>query len=169
MNGTYCSIILGVCSFLLTILFWYALWIRVRVIRLKEDLYRLGGYLEAAAAAAWRDDDPAYRATAAEIKAFAGVADRISVATAAYTIWASHQLADPLRPGLVKSDDPLFQKLLDSYRNRLFKRISDYLIFETLGGWVIGLLLWILPQVSRRQIRREAVQSFEPMEMMGVS
>ncbi len=162
-------IMLGLCSFTLTLLIQYAIWTRLRVIRLRNDLRRFAAELHTAALSAGRTGDRAFLDEMRSMEAHIALADGYSVAAASYLLWAVHKYPELFGAQAVRSDSPSFQTILDRSHNRLVRRIADYMTHETLGGWLAAGVLRFLPRSSRRDIRREAAESFRPTNLVCVS
>lgn len=125
----------------------YSLWIVVRVLLLRQDLYDLRDHLFDEAAKIGALKDPAYRDLRNTLNGLARIADRVNIPTA-----VSIAIQEPPRRGDTPTGRPEspredVQHLVDVVYDRLSQRLLRYLLLETAPGWVLLLafLVALLP------------------------
>lgn len=135
----------------------YAWWVKVRIIRLREDIYDKRDWLFDTAARLDSFSDPAYKAARIHLNSIAGIAKFLSVQVVAF-LSTQGQLKDAPR---IKSDNPELQAAINDVFRWSAERIARYLLKETLSGWVIyGLLSGFNPEMKLNTLAEIAVERF---------
>lgn len=111
----------------------YAAWIRIRPLRLRQDIYDLRDELFDEALAAGALTDPGYRQLRLQLNSWARSAAMISFPSLVYLLVT---LDDDL-PTPIPSERPEVQAILERTYDRLARRLIRYVAFETLPGLIV--------------------------------
>lgn len=141
----------------------YAWWVKIRVLRLREDMFGIRDELFDEVLAAGAVDDPAYREAREYLNGLIRGAPAISVPAFAYVLM-SHC---PPTKQLVKSARQDVQALVDRSMNAAIRRVRMYLVNETVTGGILWLIMWIMP--SYVDTCREADQQVERLLKPGLA
>lgn len=125
---------LGVGVFILSALFAYAWWVKVRVILFRQDLFEARDHLWDEARRLNCLDDPAYRYARATINTMIRIASDITVVTIALV----SKDGTPSPPPPV-SDNADMQAEIDKVRDYAFRRLSQYVLKDRLSGWLVRI------------------------------
>ncbi len=150
MDFEYTVLIAGLATTSLALA--YANWVRVRVIRLRQDLFEIRDDLFDAAAALCAFDDPAYREYRAGINAMIRFASVLSVPMIVFANTSKERTDDFMR-----SEDAELQEAIDHARSRLESLLATYLIHSTLTGWITTALILAVPGNDRERGARAVV------------
>ena len=127
-------------SFALT----YAWWCKVRVIRLRQDIFDRRDELFDLAAKLAGHSDPAYKDARRQLNTIASVADTISIPVFLYWIYRGERTKREVH----QHADPQMQAAIDEALMWCAERVARYLLRETLDGVFLMLRFWIsgIPQ-----------------------
>ncbi|HBI43960.1 MAG TPA: hypothetical protein DDY78_14080 [Planctomycetales bacterium] len=158
-------IILTGSGIALAIVIGYALWVPIRVLSLQADLLEI--YAETYLKIAKLDalNDKAYVEVRAGIPAMLRQADLFSVPVMLYLSGIGPRKVFPT--SLPVSDDLRVQLVMDWAISAASLRLADYLIYETLTGRILWLLMRFLPRrVAKQEIQNGAAGLMERMRMV---
>lgn len=133
----------------------YACWVKVRVIRLREDIFAIRNRLFDKMTDLSSHDDPAYRHIRDELNTALQIADLISIPLLAY-FW--HMYRHDPQPEQRRSDREQVQRGVDAARVRLRRRLASYLSRETLTGLMSQAIVAAIPA---KAIRKEVQQGVD--------
>jgi hypothetical protein len=154
-------ILLGISSAALAGLFGYAFWIPVRLLRLQADLLKIYVGLREKAARLNALNDPAYLRADENLLAAIRGADLFSVPVMLYLHGIGPKMSPPDYP---PSADPAVQEMLLSVKGAASLRLANYLIYETLTGRTLWLVMRLLPRkVAKQEVLSGAAGSMDRM------
>ncbi len=110
----------------------HAWWSKVRVVRLRQDIFDIRDALFDVAGKVQAFGDPAYRDARRQLNSVARIADAINVHTLAYFLSANVPQRERLRSNCAE-----LQKAIDNGLEECTDRISSYLRYETFTGLVV--------------------------------
>lgn len=139
-------------SLLLSVTIAYAWWVKVRVVRLREDLFQIRDRLFDLALARGRLNDSGYRRAREHINAVIRMAGTVSIPTVLFTAFRCTSSAGP-----IKADDPELQETIDRAMDQLVQRVTRYLIRETLTGLAASFVALLIPRSVVHQAARRGV------------
>lgn len=119
----------------------YAFWVRVRVLRLQQDIYDIRDELFDEACRLEAHDDPAYCQTRQFLNGLAGSAADLSVPAMIYLV--SQSPSPPLGDWKPTTNNAELQVAIDKSIHASARRIVFYLSHETLTGVAIWMLIAI--------------------------
>lgn len=134
MTFEHILLIAGVLG--LSCLVSYALWVQVRVVRLREDFFEIRDELFDFAAARGELDDPGYRDCRDTINSLIALADSVSLALIAYLIRNQRDMKIEPCPRC-RSEE--MQQAVDRALARYGTRFVDYIRRETISGCIAHL------------------------------
>lgn len=134
----------------------YAWWTRLRVLLLREDLFHLRDELFDAAIAHDRLDDPAHRDLRNRFNGLIRFAHLWDFAVVG-TIITSRTKGR----ARVESEDPRFDDVVASFSNRGADRVACYLMYETLTGSFVRVLVTLF--VSQQKLESWTQTRFRSM------
>lgn len=120
----------------------YAWWVRIRVTRLRQDLFEIRDALFIQAAKWGEFDDPGYRATREYINGLASQANTITLPTLMYFIAVGKnddQSASEGEPLFPHAASTRMERASQAALAEVSARLVDYLLRETLTGWAVML------------------------------
>lgn len=123
----------------------YACWVKVRVIRLREDLFEIRDDLFDAARRLNGFNDPAYREARIHIHALITMADSISIPCVLFLSQSASEKES------ASSSNPAMQEAIDKAKRLYIQRTQRYLFGETLGGLLVTAVVWALPKLTRQK------------------
>lgn len=134
----------------------YAWWVKVRVLRLRDDLFSIRDRLFDAAESAQAFDDPAYRYARNSINSTIRLAGTLSVPTAIYLFIKVDLRGISSRP--VSGNESLQASITEALEER-DGRVAKYLARETFSGRLFSLiaLLYLLPREVRGLFAKQSV------------
>ena len=133
----------------------YAWWYKVRVIRLRQDLFDARDALFDSALEMGALDDPAYRAARRHLNAIVQLADAITLPVLAFVL---HRGVS--RNEMLNSNNVCLQKEIDAALDRCADRLVTYLLRETFTGLIVVPILRlvriraVVESQARRWLRR---------------
>lgn len=125
----------------------YALWIRVRVLLLRQDLFAIRDALFDRIVKLGKLDDPAYRHARDEINGVIRIAAGLSVSTIGYAITCKAKGT----PTPTSEDEAVREAVRDA-KSKAATRLGKYLLRETLGGIFITCWMWVFPKKVRKDM-----------------
>ena len=148
----------------------YAWWCKVRVIRLRQDLFDMRDALFDAALEIGCLDDPAYRAVRRHFNAIAGTAGFITIPVFVFLLHRG-----VVKNQLLNSENSQMQKVIDSALESCANRVIVYLLKETFTGAIVLPIVrlarigWIVEdQVRTWVVRLLASDALEKFSRLGM-
>ncbi len=128
----------------------YAWWVKVRVYRLRDDLFAIRDNLFDEAASLDAFEDEGYRATRATINACIQAAGTLSIPMLVCAYVDASELPPFQRP---RSDNEKLDAAIGPAMDAFHNRVMRYVVYET--GW--GRVLWLVSRFAPTEARtREA-------------
>lgn len=136
---------------------YYAWWTKIRVLKLRQDIFDKRDHLFDVAARLDEFDDPGYRAARLHLNSMLDMAKYFSVQSVEYMVKVGH-LA-PVKQTV--SPNKELQEAIDDTFNWLIDRIAKYLIRETFSGWLVYIIYGDEPSLKRafREETQEKVRA----------
>lgn len=139
----------------------YAWWVKVRVLRLRDDLFAIRDRLFDAAQSEAGFDDPAYCYARNSINCTIRLAGTLSVPTVIYMCAKADGKSVPSRPGSKSAD---LQQAVTAALDDRDTRVVKYLLNETLGGrflCIVALFLFLPREIYQLVQRRSVAHCLE--------
>lgn len=127
----------------LSLVLAYALWVKLRVVLLRQALFEIRDDMFDQVAALGRLDDPAYLVRRASINSVIRISGTLTPVTIAYLVGTATPADMPT------STDKNVQDVLLKTHDRVVRRLTRYISRETLTGVLLFCLLRVLPKGVR--------------------
>lgn len=154
MTTSFDLIQLAIGSLMLTGAVLYWLWLKVRVVFLRQELFRLRDHLWDVAQTKGLLDDPAYACAREHLNACIRAAMHFSVTMFQCTLNDSERSERP------SSADPQFSALIDETYAECGRLLARYVLFWRLSGWLY--LCGIGSQLMIQSLAQQWVNSDSP-------
>jgi hypothetical protein len=144
----------------------YAWWVRLRVAGFKADLLAALSDLRDMMVPIGGLYDPAYHDLAKRIFALTDSVADLSLPV----LWYMHGIAgeNELTPrAKVRSANPQVQQVLDQVEELILKRVVNHLLFDTVSGRLLWLLMKAVPsKVAKEEVTSTVREGIEPLEQV---
>jgi len=135
----------------------YALWVKMRVLALRQDIFDARDWLFDRARDLNAFDDPGYRACREYLNAICRHADDLSWSAFGYVCSNEEWKSD--HKWIPDSSNADVKAAVDNAVEYSAKRVLRYLQYETLTGWVFGPVLTVM--YLRRAVAEKALHVIE--------
>jgi hypothetical protein len=142
----------------------YAFWVEFRVLRLKLDLMTIILDFAQEAKRLGIKDHPEFLKIQLATLRTVKHADRWSYPSFLYFLLKSEANGLRIGPPPVKTNDPQVINLIGRYNIQFGMRLADYLICETLCGWILFFVLRVIPKFTKSENERLVSHWFVPQD-----
>ncbi len=127
------NVLLFIAIAVLIFTIYYAWWTKIRVVKLRQDIFDKRDELFDLAITVQASDDPAYQAARMHLNSMLDMVKYFSVQSVEYMIKVGHLSPTPH----MTSKDPKLEAAIADTFEWLVRRIAKYLIHETFSGFLI--------------------------------